>query len=142
VTGVGATSEFAGDPQPVEVFHRDVWYSGELLGWRHDEQGRCLARVRCRVDGLRHSAWVDLAALRLPATPATEDDDPSPLAVARSRPPVPPPVPEQRPALDETQPHVLLPARRSRPTPPVSSLPPSRYPRPSEQLDTRRATAV
>jgi hypothetical protein len=141
VTGVGATSEFAGDPQPVEVFHGGVWYSGELLGWRHDEQGRCLARVRCRVNGLRHSAWVDLAALRLPGTPTTEDD-PAPVAVARFRPPVPPPAPEQHRALDETQPHVLLPARRSRPRPPVISLPPPRYPRPSEQLDARRGAAV
>ena len=150
MTGVEATSAFAGDPQPVEVFHRGVWYSGELLGWRHDEHGRCLARVRCRVNGLRHSAWVDLADLRLPGTPAT-DDEPAPVAVARSRPPVPPPptLPPApaRPVVvadidDETQPHVLLPVRRSRQKPAVATLPPPRYPRPSEQFDTRRAAAV
>ena len=133
MTGVEATSAFAGDPQPVEVFHRGVWYSGELLGWRHDEEGRCRARVRCRVDGLRHSAWVDLADLRLPGT-ATAEDDPAPVAVTRSRPPVPPPMPiRERPALDdETRPHVLLPIRRPRPRPAAVKLPPPRYPRPSE----------
>lgn len=150
MTGVEATSAFAGEPQPVEVFFRGVWYTGELLGWRHDEQGRCLARVRCRVNGLRHSAWVDLADLRLPGTPAT-DDEPAPVAVARSRPPVPPPAPAQLSSVpvryealdDETQPHVLLPVRRSRPKPAVATLPPPRYPRPSEQqFDTRRAAAV
>jgi hypothetical protein len=150
VTGVEATSAFAGEPQPVEVFFRGVWYSGELLGWRHDEQGRCLARVRCRVNGLRHSAWVDLADLRLPGTSAT--DEPAPVAVTRSRPPVPPsaspptaaPAPvRQRVLDDETQPHVLLPLRRSRPKPAVATLPPPRYPRPSEQqFDVRRAAAV
>jgi hypothetical protein len=169
VTGVEATSAFAGDPQPVEVFHRGVWYSGELLGWRHDDEGRCVARVRCRVNGLRHSAWVDLAALRLPG--ATPDDDAAPVAVAaQSRPPVPPPPPVERPverpvvaarpavprrdavavrpaapapaALDETQPHVLLPVRRQRPRPVGLTLPPPRYPRPSEQSGSRWASAV
>jgi hypothetical protein len=134
---VEATSAFAGDPQPVEVFHRGVWYSGELLGWRHDENGRCRARVRCRVNGLRHSAWVDLGDLRLPGTEPT-DGDPAPVAVTRSRPPVPPPLPAPAPivprAADETQPHVLLPSRRSRSKPAVATLPPPRYPRPSEQL--------
>jgi hypothetical protein len=133
---VEATSAFAGDPQPVEVFHRGVWYSGELLGWRHDEQGRCRARVRCRVNGLRHSAWVDLADLRLPGTAAT-DDEPAPVAGPRARPPVPPRGPVRTPAGaagldDETQPHVLLPVRRARPKPVVAILPPPRYPRPSE----------
>ena len=143
MTGVEATSAFAGDPQPVEVFHRGVWYSGELLGWRHDEEGRCRARVRCRVNGLRHSAWVDLADLRLPGTAAT-DADPVPVAVARSRPPVPPTAPPlaQHPALDdETQPHVLLPVRRSRPKPTAAILPPPRYPRPSETGPRTVATA-
>lgn len=138
MTGVEATSAFAGDPQPVEVFHGGVWYSGELLGWRHDEQGRCRARVRCRVNGLRHSAWVDLVDLRLPGTAAT-DADPVSVTVTRSRPPVPPPAAPpappvaQQPALDdETQPHVLLPVRRSRAKPATAILPPPRYPRPSE----------
>jgi hypothetical protein len=66
VTGDEATSAFAGEPQPVDVHHRGVWYSGELLGWRFDDSGRALARVRCVVDGLRHSTWKELAELRLP----------------------------------------------------------------------------
>ena len=27
---------FAGQPQPVEIHHRGIWYSGELIGWRHE----------------------------------------------------------------------------------------------------------
>jgi hypothetical protein len=138
MTGAEATSAFAGDPQPVEVFHRGVWYSGELLGWRHDD-GRCRARVRCVVNGLRHSAWMDLADLRLPRPEstapesATEDAWP-PAVAAHSRPPVPPPVlGRHRAGDDETQPHVLLANRPARPRPPAVTLPPPRYPRPSEQ---------
>src|SRR4051794_15539218 len=142
MTGAEATSAFAGDPQPVEVFHRGVWYSGELLGWRHDEYGRCRARVRCVVNGLRHSAWMDLGDLRLPR-PASTSEDAAPVAVAaHSRPPVPPPVPgRHREADDETQPHLLLPIRRSRPRPAAVTLPPPRYPRPSEQA-AHRLSAV
>ena len=62
----GGSRAFAGAPQPVEIHHRGIWYSGELLGWRHDADGRVLARVRCVVDRLRHSAWKDLSDLRLP----------------------------------------------------------------------------
>src|SRR5690348_5793112 len=54
-------------PQPVEIRHAGIWYSGGLIGWRHGCDGRVAARVRCRVDGLRHSTWKDLADLRLPA---------------------------------------------------------------------------
>jgi hypothetical protein len=132
--GGEGTSAFAGDPQPVEVFHRGTWYTGELLGWRHDDDGRCRARVRCLVNGLRHSAWVDLADLRLPRTGTTAlapDDDPAPVAVSpHSRPPVPPRIPGRHRALDdETQPHLLLATRPARPRPPGVTLPPPRYPR-------------
>ena len=116
-------SLFAGDPQPVEIHHRGIWFSGELLGWTTQE-GRVLARVRCVVDGLRHSTWKDLAELRLP--------DPA-------RPPRREPFPSTAAALqlglvgdvvddgdDATRPHVLLPGSRTRPqkpeharTPPV-----------------------
>ena len=51
--------------------------------------GRCLARVRCVVDGLRHSAWVDLADLRLPvpagSTRAAGGAPPRPAARAGAR---------------------------------------------------------
>jgi hypothetical protein len=69
VTAEVATSSFLGDPQPVEVFHAGRWFPGDLLGWRFDETGSCRVRVRCVVGGLRHTAWTDLAHLRLP-TPA------------------------------------------------------------------------
>jgi hypothetical protein len=137
---VEATSAFAGDPQPVEVFHRGTWYSGELLGWRHEDVGWCVARVRCRVGNLRHSAWMDLADLRLPR-PGTAEDDAAPVPVAaHARPPVPPVPPGRHRALDdETQPHLLLPVRRTRPRPAYVALPPPRYPRPSEQVPPRIA---
>ena len=76
-----ATSAFAGEPQPVDIHHRGVWYSGELLGWRFDDSGRALARVRCMVDGLRHSAWKELADLRLPE-PGAAGGPPAPAASA------------------------------------------------------------
>ncbi len=108
--GDEATSAFAGDPQPVEVYHRGIWYLGELLGWRHEGDGRCLARVRCVVDGLRHSAWKDLADLRLPEPIAAE---------AR---------PDPGHDTDETRPHVLLADLRTRPRPPAHAVvPPPRW---------------
>jgi hypothetical protein len=111
VAGQEATSAFAGDPQPVEVYHRGIWYLGELLGWRHETDGRCLARVRCVVDGLRHSTWKDLADLRLP----------EPIAAVPGA-----GVPDD----DETRPHVLLADQRARPRPPAHALvpPPRRTP--------------
>ncbi len=102
--GDEATSAFAGEPQPVEVYHRGIWYLGELLGWRHESDGRCLARVRCVVDGLRHSAWKDLADLRLPE-PVTAE-------------------PEPEAETDATRPHVLLADLRTRPPPPAPAVAP------------------
>jgi hypothetical protein len=117
VAGQEATSAFAGEPQPVEVYHRGIWYLGELLGWRHETDGRCLARVRCVVDGLRHSAWKDLADLRLP----------EPLGAAV----------EDVPATDETRPHVFLADLRSRPRPPAHALvPPPRWTPPAAAVET------
>lgn len=103
---------FAGDPQPVEIHHLGIWYSGELLGWTHTDEGGVLGRVRCVVDGLRHSTWKDLAELRLP--------DPA-------RPPRREPFPatrEERPSVDDepddaTRPHALLGGSRSRPQKPA-----------------------
>jgi hypothetical protein len=108
----GATSAFAGEPQPVEVFHRGRWYAGDLLGWRHEADGSCQARVRCVVGGLRHSAWVALSDLRLPR-PAV----PTP-PVARRFPATTRPLPV---ADDDTQPHLLL--RRGAGRPPVPRAP-------------------
>ena len=108
-------SLFAGDPQPVEIHHRGIWFSGELLGWTHTDEGRVLARVRCVVDGLRHSTWKDLAELRLPdpARPPRREPFPWP----------PRPVSWASPAAasttdDATRPHALLAGSRSRPQKP------------------------
>ena len=143
MAGVETTSAFAGEPQPVEVFHRGVWYTGELLGWRHDDDGRCMARVRCVVNGLRHSAWMDLADLRLPRPAASETADAAVAPVAtRARPPVPQPAAARHGDDDETQPHILLAVRPARPRPPASVLPPPRYPRPRVQGSDGRLSAV
>ena len=119
----GATSAFAGEPQPVEVFHRGRWYAGELLGWRHDEGGHCSARVRCVVDNLRHSAWVALSDLRLPVPAGST---PPPPAPRRARLPEPAP-----PAPDDTQPHLLLPRPGGRPPVPRVAAPPAVVPGPA-----------
>src|SRR3712207_5741162 len=104
---------FAGQPQPVEIHHRGIWYSGELIGWRHESNGRVAARVRCRVDGLRHSAWMDLADLRLPDPKRPPHKEPFPAAVRRTTDP--------RAAADEdaTRPHALLAAMGTRPAKPA-----------------------
>jgi len=124
-----AVSAFAGEPQPVEIHHRGIWYSGELLGWRHDADGRVVARVRCVVDKLRHSTWKDLAELRLP----------DPLRPPRAEPyPAAPGVRADPLEDDETRPHVLMAAMRNRPrkpdharTPPVTGTPsPAAHPAP------------
>jgi hypothetical protein len=104
VTGTGSASMLA-EPQPVEANHRGTWYPGELLGWRFDEAGSCRVRVRCVVDGLRRSAWVDLADVRLPAraespaeaaaaTPGPHPALPRPAAVSQQ--PAPPVAPARR----------------------------------------------
>jgi hypothetical protein len=118
VAGQEATSAFAGEPQPVEVYHRGIWYLGELLGWRHESDGRCLARVRCVVDGLRHSAWKDLADLRLPEPVAAEPER------------------DDEVESDETRPHVFLADLRTRPRPPAHAVvPPPRWSPPSTPVE-------
>ena len=105
----------------MEVHHRGIWYAGELLGWRHEPDGRCLARVRCVVDGLRHSTWKDLAELRLPSrtAPATAPPPQVSWMQARAR-----QAPRPGEPADATQPHLLLAGLRSRPHPPARALVP------------------
>ena len=115
---------FAGRPQPVEIHHAGIWYSGELLGWQQEAAG-IRARVRCCVDGLRHSFWKDFAELRLPDPdhpPRTEA-----LAAALGRPA--PTDPDE--VDDRTRPHVLRAAPGVRPSKPVhASTPPAPRPPP------------
>jgi hypothetical protein len=120
MAGDGGPRTFAGSPQPVEIHHRGIWYSGELLGWRHEADGRVVARVRCVVDRLRHSAWKDLSDLRLPdpANPPRRTVSGSVPATA---------TPEEA---DATRPHVLLAGLRTRPRSPEHVRTP---PRRSEQ---------
>jgi hypothetical protein len=118
MAGEGGSRAFAGTPQPVEIHHRGIWYSGELLGWRNEPDGRVVARVRCVVDRLRHSAWKDLSDLRLP-----DPADPPRRAVPPSARPGPAPTDE----VDATRPHVLLAELRTRPrTPAHVRTPPAR----------------
>jgi hypothetical protein len=117
---------FTGPAQPVEVHHRGTWYSGELLGWRNESDGRCTARVRCVVGKLRHSAWVGLADLRLPEPGAVPAPNP-PIDLGRPRPErAPAPAPAAPVLDDDTRPHEFLPRRtaRPRPRPPAAPLPP------------------
>ncbi len=100
---------FAGEPQPVEIHHRGIWYSGELIGWRHESDDRVAARVRCRVDGLRHSAWVDLSDLRLPDPKRPPHKEPFPAVVHR----------QDRDEADATRPHALFAAMGIRPAKPA-----------------------
>jgi hypothetical protein len=123
-------SRFAGRPQPVEIHHRGIWYSGELLGWRHEANGRVSARVRCVVDGLRHSTWKDLAELRLPDPkhpPRTEA-----RAAALGRPAAADPAEDD----DRTRPHMLQAAPGVRPAKPVHAVSPP-APRPTPVSPSR-----
>jgi hypothetical protein len=125
-----ATSEFAGEPQPVEIYHRGIWYTGELLGWRHDSDGRCLARVRCVVGGLRHKAWKDLSDLRLPEPPRPVLPRPEAVRIRSRR----TDATDWR-SDDETRPHVLLADLHVRPRPPAHALtPPPGRPLPADDV--------
>ena len=130
MTGGSATSTFAGRAQPVEIHHGGIWYTGELLGWRHESDGRVSARVRCVVDGLRHSTWKDLAELRLPDPARPPRKEPFPAPAPRQSDTSP------EPEDDATQPHVLLAGLRSRPAKPAHAVtPPVAPPVPRERRE-------
>ncbi len=57
---------FTSQPQAVEVFQAGAWWSGELLGWRHEADGTCQVSVRVTLGGIEETAWMDLTGLRLP----------------------------------------------------------------------------
>jgi hypothetical protein len=73
---------FASQPQAVEVYQSGAWWPGELLGWRHDDDGVCQVWVRVVLGGVEESAWTDLGTLRLPerhlASVAPVDSAPAP----------------------------------------------------------------
>ncbi|MGY2084518.1 hypothetical protein [Blastococcus sp. SYSU DS0539] len=119
MAGDGTAGRFVGDPQPVEIHHRGIWYSGELLGWRHTPEGRVSARVRCTIDGLRHSTWKDLAELRLPDPAHPPRREPFPAAPALPTVGIGPVAEE-----DRTRPHTFLTALTSRPRPPAHAATP------------------
>jgi hypothetical protein len=62
---------FTSQPQDVEVYRDGAWWSGALLGWRHDAQGSCQVWVRVVVRGSEETSWLALELLRLPE-PAAE----------------------------------------------------------------------
>ena len=112
----------------MEIHHRGIWYSGELLGWRHETDGRVVARVRCVVDKLRHSTWKDLAELRLPDPARPPRKEPFPALAPRQLDASP------GPEDDATQPHVLLAGLRTRPAKPAHAVtPPVAPPAPWER---------
>jgi polyphosphate kinase 2 (PPK2 family) len=76
----------------VEVLLDAAWRPAELLGWRHDDDGRCQVRVRLDWDGGSRVLWTPMALLRLPEPVAA----PVPPTRRAAPPPVPPPV---RPAV-------------------------------------------
>jgi hypothetical protein len=121
---------FAGRPQPVEIHHRGIWYSGELLGWRHEADGRVSARVRCRVDGLRHTTWKDFTELRLPDPKHPPRKERLAAALGRPAPTDPAEVD------DRTRPHTLRAEPGARPAKPVHAVTPP-APRPSPVSPSR-----
>lgn len=131
---------FSGKPQPVEIHHRGIWYSGELIGWRHESDGRVMGRVRCVVDKLRHSAWKDLTDLRLP-----DPAHPPHREVARpaARRPTSPNVQGASDEYDATRPHVLLAGMRNRPLKPAhATTPPPGVSRPRTPEPVERPYAA
>ena len=116
---------FVANPQPVEIHDRGIWYSGELLGWRHTPDGRVAARVRCTIDGLRRSTWKDFTELRLPDPARPPRREPFPAGPGA-------PIAGATPEADRTQPHTLLAALSTRPRPPSPAVtPPPARPRPT-----------
>lgn len=108
----------AGEPLAVEFVLNGEWCPATLVGWRHEADGSCRARIQFVIGGLRRASWMELGDLRLPE-PQVSWSAPEPR---RS--------PEPR-----TRPDMLLPDRDwSRPlaaVPPLPPLPPLPGPRSS-----------
>jgi polyphosphate kinase len=91
--------------QPAELYLDGAWHPAGLLGWRHDGEGRCRARVRVDRAGAPRVVWAPLELLRLPA--------PAVPQVHRSAAPVPRPRPDAGPGAGRWSPgRSAVPGRR------------------------------
>jgi hypothetical protein len=73
-------SVFTQSSQVVEVQRSGAWWPGELLGWRHGDDGACQVWVRVRVSGAEQVLWTDLLTVRLP-----EQSAPAAVGAPRER---------------------------------------------------------
>jgi hypothetical protein len=71
---------FTKSSQAVEVQRSGAWWPGELLGWRHGDDGACQVWVRVRTGGAEQVLWTDLLAVRLP-----EQSAPAAVGATRER---------------------------------------------------------
>ncbi len=69
-------------PLEAEVLVDGVWRPGAVLGWQHDEAGRCRAQVRIDLPAAGRERLVELAAVRLPEPPAASVPVPVPVLQA------------------------------------------------------------
>jgi hypothetical protein len=57
---------FTSSSQDVEIYRAGAWWSGSLLGWRHESDGSCRMWVRAVVAGVERTEWTGLGDVRLP----------------------------------------------------------------------------
>ena len=126
--GVGKTYAMLGEA------HRRRSRGADVVVGLAETHGRAVARVRCVVDKLRHSAWKELADLRLhdPANPPRREVAPPARRPAGA---VPVTAPDED---DATRPHVLLAGMRTRPSKPAHATTPPRPRVPAPPMDRPR----
>ncbi len=103
--------------QPAEVHLEGGWRAAAVLGWRHDADGRCRARVRVEWAGAVRVVWTPLELLRLPEPSAAPEPAPVPAPAPTAPPRVVAPPPVEWPT-------VVLPVPRAAPPPPHRAAPP------------------
>ncbi len=67
-------------PLDAEVLVDDAWRPGAVLGWQHDDSGRCAAQVRVSLPGGAQERRVGLDEVRLPEAPGAAASSPEPPA--------------------------------------------------------------